>query len=253
MKHAASRRAHDVDAVFISPHLDDAVLSAAHTILHYVNRHKRVLVVTLFTRGSDATGADIRSFLEQCGGLSADALFRKRRIEDRRALAVLGVRQLQHAGMTDALFRTTRGLPVYPSFVRLFSGRIPRTEHTTITRATRYLQRLKRSVVTPKTHVYTALGVGNHADHLITHHAVTHVFGKRTRYWEDVPYRATPVNVFRRLSVLPQLVMHGIDTPGPAERKKSAIGNYATQLTGLFQDGLGDIDYLHEVLYAHES
>src|SRR4051812_22907832 len=90
-------------ALFVSPHLDDAVLSAGALIAELA-QHQPVLVVTVFTEASVGPhGRAARSFLAACPIADAAELFAERRREDVDALRRLRARAL-HLGRTDALF-----------------------------------------------------------------------------------------------------------------------------------------------------
>jgi LmbE family N-acetylglucosaminyl deacetylase len=93
--------------VFLSPHLDDAVLSCG-ALMRTLAPRSEIHVVTVFTESTDGPHTRAaRSFLRQCGHGSttdATALFAARRKEDRAVLDGMGVGH-EHLGVPDALFR----------------------------------------------------------------------------------------------------------------------------------------------------
>ena len=112
-------------AVFVSPHLDDAVLSCAALMRAMVSRAP-VTVVTLFSAaGPPPHTRAARTFLRQCGADDAAALFDGRCREDVEVLDGLGVRYV-HLGHPDALFRRRRD----PSGLLRRAGRVlPELDH----------------------------------------------------------------------------------------------------------------------------
>jgi len=103
-----ARVLHDgAPAVFVSPHLDDAVLSCA-ALMRAMADVAPVTVVTLFSAAAPPPHTRAaRTFLRQCGATDAAALFAQRRAEDVAVLDGLGVRHV-HLGYSDALFRRRR-------------------------------------------------------------------------------------------------------------------------------------------------
>jgi LmbE family N-acetylglucosaminyl deacetylase len=254
---ALNQEAGIIDAIFFSPHLDDAVLSSGNQIATYVRAHKKVVVVTIFSQGNDKlTSISACTFLKQSGVNQASVLFRRRKKEDINALRALGVSYVLHLDYTDGLFRQSKQIgrvyPIYPSFSELFSGCISPKDHGVIRQISHTLTKIRRQFVRAHTHIYAPLGVGNHMDHIITHQTVSRAF-PHAIYWEDVPYRSNSETLYSRLAFLGHskpLHHKIIDTPC-FQIKKRAISYYKSQLSGLYQNGLGDIDYIHEVLYAY--
>ena len=96
----------DCDVLFLSPHLDDAVLSCSLRILQEVMAGRHVKVATLFSAAwPKLFGVDF-----YCG----------RRAEDKAALSVLGVEDPIWLDFPDAIFRSPR----YWGFSRIVTGEI---------------------------------------------------------------------------------------------------------------------------------
>ena len=90
-------------ALFLSPHLDDAVLSCGTLLL----RAPRATVVTVFTEAAPGPHTRAaRSFLRQCAASGAEELFAERRREDVEVVEAAGGATAVHLGRRDALFRT---------------------------------------------------------------------------------------------------------------------------------------------------
>lgn len=249
---------HPFDAVFVSPHLDDAVLSAGGKIIQLVHQGKRVCVVTVCTQGSDTSlTADGMKFLRMCGETSVKSLFSTRRKEDQDALRILGAEHV-HLGFFDGLYRTytirSQEKPIYPSFRSVFFGHLSRHDDTLMMQLIKTLKQLKKTMVAETSAVFTPLGAGGHVDHILTREAVCSVFRNRTIFWEDVPYRWDALRVFRQRMILEARLgkfTHTIvDISMYSEQKHHAVTQYHSQLSGLIEQGLGSIDFSYEVYYT---
>jgi LmbE family N-acetylglucosaminyl deacetylase len=249
---------HPVDALFVSPHLDDAALSAGGKIIQLVNQGKRVCVATVCTQGSDASlTADGAKFLRMCGKTSARSLFSTRKKEDQDALHVLGAEHV-HLGFFDGLYRTRtirfQEKPIYPSFRSVFSGHLSRHDDTLMKYLIKTLKALKKTTVAETSAVFAPLGAGGHVDHILTREAVCSVFRNQTIFWEDVPYRWDALRVFRQRMILEarlgKLSHEIVDTSMYSEQKHHAVAQYQSQLSDLTEEGLGSIDFSYEVYYT---
>ncbi|WP_353747990.1 MULTISPECIES: hypothetical protein [unclassified Paenarthrobacter] len=139
----------DAPWLFLSPHLDDAVLSCG-ALIEAQAGGREIIVATLFTEATPGPHTRAaRSFLRQCTHSSALDLFEARKTEDNKVLTEMGARPL-HMGGVDALFRRRRlprignpawgrvrpGLPHrYPTFrFDVALGRISHAEKALINR-----------------------------------------------------------------------------------------------------------------------
>lgn len=159
-------------AVFISPHLDDAVFSCGGTLARLA-ADGAVLVVNVFTGyPTDFSKGAIK--------VSQD-----RYLEERTAAQFLGYRSL-NLGETDAIFRpSTAGAPG-----RLFrppKGTDIALIDTLTGRIDALLARLRYE------QLYLPMGIGWHVDHIICHLATRHHLGEQNVFlYEDAPYCLIP-------------------------------------------------------------
>jgi LmbE family N-acetylglucosaminyl deacetylase len=252
------------DAIFLSPHFDDAVLSVGGKIAQLTKRKKRALIITFFTQGNDLiTSSDTLLFLKNSGVKRSTTLFQKRKKEDTLAAQALEAEVL-HLNFTDALFRTKstgntfQSSSIYPSFDAIFSGVISPLDHALKAELIQELQQLKKQL-TSKTKLYAPLGVGKHIDHLLCFESALEVFGDRIVFWEDVPYRARYLNVLSRLSMLEH--HNGAFVPQASSilpsstivQKKAAVQAYRSQLNGLLSSGLSDAQLQLERFYSYHA
>lgn len=166
-------------ALFLSPHLDDAILSCAGRIQRHVARGERAVLLTVFSHADpdDAAG------------------WAERRREDERAAARLGA-EPRWLGMPDAPFRD----PTYADFdFDVLSGPHAPGDAQWRERLTARL-RQELEALHPDT-VYAPLGVGDHVDHRLVFEASLGLH-PRLRCYEDHPYALVPHAVRRRLDAL---------------------------------------------------
>lgn len=172
------------DAIYLSPHLDDAVLSCGGQIHRQVVARARVLVVTLFA--GDVPGGPLseiaREILHYMGLEPGNAMAFRRR-EDERACGELGA-DFEHRRLQESVYRRSRstGEVFYGDRGSIFGE--PATGDAELVGV---LQDKLRQLP-PAAKVYSPLGVGSHVDHLLLRQAAEEAFGGRLAYYEDFPY-----------------------------------------------------------------
>jgi LmbE family N-acetylglucosaminyl deacetylase len=217
------------DAVYLSPHLDDAALSCGGQIAARARAGERVLVLTLFTgdEPSGATSGLIES-LHGLFGLSRDVVAR-RRAEDERACAILGA-EPRHAGVPEAIYRRDgAGAFLYDTLGSIFSTPSP-AERGTIETLAEILVAFRGSAA-----VFAPLGVGGHVDHRLTRSAAEAVLDDLV-YYEEMPYverwGALRPALGRRGDWRPEIVrLESADL----DAKVAACLAYSSQIEGLYR------------------
>lgn len=190
--------AEKVPCYFVSPHLDDAMLSSG-ALITYLADKVPVTVITIFTEASSGPHTiSALQFLKQCGYQDAQALFADRRLEDIQACKMAGV-QYKHLGYVDALFRKKDCV-----LGKLFGRYVPELAHVNPT----YRFHIVRGAVSsadkiltqgitltikhmlPESGEYAVFGPmaqGNHLDHRIARNVCKEL--SNTMYsWLDYPY-----------------------------------------------------------------
>ena len=233
--------------VFLSPHLDDVVLSCA-ALASSLAQSYRVIVVTVFTDATPPPHTRAgRSYLRQCGRTRADHLYQERRAEDIQALRLMGAEHV-HLGAVDALFRRRRGerpewqwvvkrIPelghIYPTYrFDAALGRISRADRSLMgdlhLQITELVAELRPYIL------FAPLGVGRHVDHVIVRETAARI-GVRLCYYADFPYslRQSPDKRFlRRHRLLPWTWLEGLG------EKRTLVEAYETQVRALFPGGV---------------
>lgn len=228
--------------MFVSPHLDDAVLSCGALITHLA-RTCPVIVLTIFSAAARPPISAIaaRKQLRDLGVGDAAALFAVRRAEDIAVLQQAGASWV-HLGLTDALYRRVDEMTTprkstkraaYPTYrFHAARGKIASSESGL---AARIAVMIKETAAREgASTIFGPLGVGRHVDHLITRNAVA-ITGEDAVYYSDFPYSETeePDDDFIQYESLVSCTW----LSGRAESVDLMTG-YRTQIPGLFPHGI---------------
>jgi len=241
------------DAIFYSPHLDDAILSAGGKIIELTKLHKKVCVVTVFTNFRTHTSSRAtRHYLHASQIGNTTILGASRISEDIRACKVVGA-DYYYLDLTDGSFRTTDAQIVYPDYNLVYGGVLAKADTKTLQDVYRLIKTFNKDFAKKGTQSFGPLGIGNHIDHLIISSTLIKLNMSNVLFWEDVPYRWDNRANICRLSKLRRTVGSfdklPVNISTYASEKKLAVGCYKSQLTGLKQSGLNSIDYLQETYY----
>ena len=233
--------------LFVSPHLDDAVLSCGALIAHLAPLTS-VTVATIFTH--DTPGPHTRSarkFALQCGWKHSAELFEERRKEDAKVLTEAGAGHL-HLGFADALFRRRpaacglrraagRLVPelehIYPTYsFHVARGRISTLDGDMFDRIATSIYAVAESIQAGT--VFFPMGIGEHVDHVMARTIGEHYYRGNAVFYADFPYVLTkPADIdFTRRNQLAEVMWSkGIDA------KPQLIVGYRTQARMLFPGG----------------
>ena len=167
--------------IYLSPHLDDAALSAGGLI--YEQSQAGIPVEIWSFMCGYASEADVSPFaqaLHQLWGFSsAEETTRMRREEDRKAAAILGASVL-HFDFLDCIYR--RG----PSGEWLYSE-ISVPPHSQDEKIPSQIAAAISPRLQPEDVLVCQLSVGSHVDHVLVRQAAE-LLGRPLRYDIDVPY-----------------------------------------------------------------
>ncbi|WOH17817.1 PIG-L family deacetylase [Paenarthrobacter sp. GOM3] len=237
----------DAPWLFLSPHLDDAVLSCG-ALMEAQAQGRQIIVATIFTEATDQPHTRAaRSFLRQCTIGDAAQLYGARQAEDRAVLESMGIQSI-HLGEVDALFRRRRkpprlGSSVWERLLPEFTHRYPTYRFDIamgrIARGDRSLIRELRTDVagllaqTQAELLFCPAGVGKHVDHLMTRE-LGEGHPDNLVLYSDFPYDLTQQPDephMKGLGYVPWSWDHGLSAKPPRIRE------YATQADALFPDG----------------
>ena len=220
--------------VYLSPHLDDAVLSCGGMIHHQTQAGEAVTVVTLCA-GWPASGPTT-TFAESLHArwrISAAQAVSARQAEDRAALQVLNAKG-QPLDIPDCIYRfdPANGQALYASEEALW-GEVHPAEAGLIQQATGALQAILSQF--PAGRLYVPLTLGHHVDHQLARRAAEQT-GRVWAYYEDYPYAD------RAARLAPHSKVTGDETSGltphrifltdaDLRAKGRAVAAYASQIS----------------------
>jgi LmbE family N-acetylglucosaminyl deacetylase len=219
--------------LYVSPHLDDAVLSCGGRMGQQAQAGERVRVVTVFA-GQPAPDAPLSSFAQELHarwGLDHPVAARRR--EDAAALALLGV-EGGYWPYADCIYRRAPGGGyLYASEEALFGEVRPEDDALVAELA----GRLRTLAAGRGGALYAPLAVGRHVDHQVVRRAVADL--EDVIYYEDYPYAAWPgaLEDVGQIGNLPYIFPqqwqpeHVALSPQALEQKIAAIACYRSQLT----------------------
>lgn len=221
------------DAIYLSPHLDDAALSCGGQIFQQTAAGHRVLIVTAMA-GDPPEGplsAMAREHHERWQ-LTADAVARRRE-EDKTACQILGA-DCHHWEIPDCLYRrhpqTEQAL--YQDVSALFGAVAPAEEPLVEALA-------KKIAGLPLAdQLFAPLAIGHHVDHQLVRQAAEKQVGRsQLCYYEDYPYAAVAEAVTAVIDADLGWQSRSIPLSATAVQAKiDAITAFRSQLSTFFQD-----------------
>lgn len=214
----------------ISPHLDDAVLSAGATLAQLSLDGWDVEVCTVFAGVPTHPFSPVaRSFHADCS--QGEDAIEHRRDEDAAAVAMLGA-AAHHWPFLDAVYRRrTAGRWLCEHDLAMFDPVLPAEPDLTAAITARV-----EELLTPSTAlVLTCAAVGCHVDHRLTRDAVQAALRRHGSpsylLWEDLPYGLTQPTLCGSPARLPRIGDHAWTL------KYHAVASYTSQLRMLWPAG----------------
>lgn len=173
-----------VSHYYLSPHLDDAVLSCGGLIAKQTSEGEPVTVVTICA--GDPPSGSLSAFARELHtrwGEEGDPMA-TRRSEDRLACDYLGA-SVVHLDIPDAIYRKSLdGEALYPSEAAIINS-IYSQEKSLVDRLTSILVKVCPS----EARIYCPLAIGGHVDHRLTRRSAE-LLGRKLWYFHDLPYAA---------------------------------------------------------------
>lgn len=176
--------------LFISAHLDDAILSCGDYIDWLIQRGTKVTVATVFT-GMGTELSMLARIIHKKFGLGLNTMD-VRRLEDMQAANMLGANVL-HLGQLESIYRKNKdGSPIYNKLQDLFITEWGEEAEVMEEIVTAMMNQINfRSY----DRIYLPLGIGRHIDHFLVREAAEQCMvrsapmtNSRLFYYEDLPY-----------------------------------------------------------------
>ncbi|MGB6065798.1 MAG: PIG-L family deacetylase [Desulfomonilaceae bacterium] len=173
--------------LYLSPHLDDAILSCGGLIYAQRQAGEQVGVLTLCTGLPDpGTESTLARQYQSAWSKSGDGMA-LRRIENAAVLSSWEVQDWE-CGTPDAIFRTGGGTPYYQNRTDLFSEPHPEDAAFSLPAWEERIRQMAGEG--PSICLYAPLGVGHHVDHELARQMGQWMgeSGWRVWFYEDYPY-----------------------------------------------------------------
>ena len=239
--------------IYLSPHLDDAVLSCGGMIHRLSEGGHPVMVLSVFTSGpsSEEEISPHAEHLLQLWRLTSKG-YSQRKAEDRNALKMIGAEHLW-LDYRDSIFRRNAGTEAewnYSSEEEVFGSLLDEERSLAEAIATRICGELDLDSPAEAENVvfYSPLGIGGHVDHQLVAMAgnLLAASGYRVVFYEDYPYcdpdyrtQLAPELLEGReydpASMIPGVVLDVVQLdPSNVEAKIRGVRAYLSQVPVLF-------------------
>jgi len=175
--------------IFVSPHLDDAIISCGGLIHRLIKLGIKVKIITVFAGSSTGNLSPFAEWMQKEWNLPFDAPG-ARRTEDLNAISSIGAEAI-HLQFPCSIYRfdLKTGKFLYTSKTDIFSGEClqePKILPDMIQEIN-----TKINIRTPEI-LFIPLSIGGHIDHILTRKALEAIYlpeeKKRLIYYEDFPY-----------------------------------------------------------------
>ncbi len=233
--------------VYLSPHMDDAVLSCGGAIRRHTQAGESVLVVNVFAGRPDCRRlSPFAAHLHAQWGVHDDPVGARRR-EDQAVLSRLGT-QVEYWDYLDCIYRGDGERFFYPTEAALF-GRVDLAEAELLEQLALDFARLRSEH--PEASFYAPLALGDHVDHQIVRAAAValHRLGCDLLFYEDLPYAVQLGGQEEVRRMLEEAGWEAEIVPIDVEAKIEDIAGYQSQIGMLF----GDLELMAEQMRAYAA
>ncbi|MGE5464741.1 MAG: PIG-L deacetylase family protein [Syntrophothermus sp.] len=208
--------------IYLSPHLDDAVLSAGGLIYDQAQTGLSVEIWTVMSgfppEGEFSQFAQLQHYM--WGFPTAEEAVRARREEDRRAAAVVGAGTV-HLDFLDCIYRRGSGGEWLYSDISV-------PPHESDADLPRRIAEEVSARLQPEDIVVCQLSIGSHVDHVLVRQAAE-LLGRPLLYDIDIPYFFSNPDEFEPKSAGMQESVHPITESG-LKSWHAAVVEYKSQL-----------------------
>ena len=241
--------------IFISPHLDDAILSCGGYLTHLRKNDHQVIVITVFSEAeSNRHSKHTKQYLKHCGlnptMVSPDMFFQHRKDEDKQALKIIGLKG-HYLGFSDLAWRKNKkikSLFLYPNHKTIFSAQIHQQDELMIKQISRKIKTKLVKYHPQEVTIFAPIGIGNNTDHIIINKLLNNYEKSyQVVYWEDYPYNLNKDLRSKQKIKGYKLVLK---YNGHQATKTKMIKKYRSQLIPLFSSSQ-HIPLVHEKFFIH--
>lgn len=214
--------------IYISPHLDDAALSASGLIYEQTRAGADVEIWSLFCGypPDDELSPYAQTLHENWGIAAASDVIRARRAEDVRAAKILGAKFI-HFDFLDCIYRRDKNGDWLYSYIFVPPHDDEANLPAQIAETLAARLQLDAQLVCP-------LGLGSHLDHILARRAVE-LLSRPILYYADIPYLfRAPQELDEKIIGMKECV-YEITKAGLVAWQNSAAA-YASQISSLFDN-----------------
>lgn len=213
--------------IYISPHLDDAVLSAGGFLYEQARAGADVEIWTILAGFPPDEISPFAQILHQQWGVTAAVdLINTRRAEDLNAACIVGAKVV-HFNFLDCIYR--RGKNGNWLYTDIFV--LPHVDEAEL--PTQIAESISARL-TPDAKLICQFGIGSHVDHILVRHAVE-LLDRPLFYTADVPYLFRTPEQLAPQTIGIQENTHRI-TESALGAWQDAIGEYKSQIGSLFEN-----------------
>ncbi len=211
--------------LILSPHADDAAFSCGDHIIQWRKQGITVVVCTVFSRfKTSIISKDVKSYLNNSGFSDVLTFEKARSREDARSLKYFKTSFIS-PNLIDGAFRTYKKALIYQNFDELFSGKISESDEITVKKLNYFIRSKEKKfdlIIAP-------IGIGNHADHLITSLSARNCVNKeKIGFYIDTPYFLNYKNW--NFDYLKHLFKYKLSIKWTSNEKLIGLNYYASQI-----------------------
>ncbi|GAP13470.1 uncharacterized protein, LmbE homolog [Longilinea arvoryzae] len=228
----------NLEHIYLSPHLDDAVYSCGGRIFNQRQSGQAVRVITICAGQADAVW--FSPFAQEYHHLWGDPPdpVGLRLEEDRRALAVWNVAGI-YWPTPDSIYRFLNDLPVYPNQTALFSPPHQQEAHGLLMEWMQRWEALDLNLHDVR--LYAPLAAGRHVDHVLVNRfaRLLENLGWSVWYYEDFPHAYDRATLDAALATFGPATRTAHTERIDLQAKLTAMLVYSSQVSMMFGDADG--------------
>lgn len=214
--------------IYISPHLDDAVLSAGGLIYDQVQNGEQVEIWTILC--SQPPYDELSPYAQMLHGrwgiASVSELIRARRAEDKKACEIVGALPV-YFDFYDCIYRRSKNGDWLYNYIYV-------PPHEDEADLPLQIAQAISARLTPTDQLVCQLGLGSHVDHIIVRQAVE-LLKRPLLYYADIPYLFKSPEALASTIAGMKTDVYPVSEPG-LKSWQDGVAAHESQISSLFDD-----------------